>query len=100
MRIIAKNSLVFFWELHAEAKAPLERWYEIAKASKWTSIRDVLNTFGSAKGINGERVRFEVHGGNYRMIVAFDFRRQIAFIKFLGTHREYDSIDAVTVSMF
>lgn len=53
-----------------------------------------------AKVINGERVRFEIAGGNYRMIVAFDFRRQIAFVKFIGIHAEYDRIDAAQVSRF
>lgn len=54
----------------------------------------------TAKVLNRERVRFEVVGGNYRAVVAFDFRRQIAFVKFLGTHAEYDKIDALTVSQF
>jgi mRNA interferase HigB len=52
------------------------------------------------KVLNHERVRFEVAGGNYRLVAAFDFRRQIAFIKFVGTHAEYDRVDASTVSQF
>lgn len=50
--------------------------------------------------LNRERVRFEVAGGNYRLVAAFDFRRQIAFVKFIGTHAEYDRIDALKVSQF
>jgi mRNA interferase HigB len=50
--------------------------------------------------LNRERVRFEVAGGNYRLVVAFDFRRQVAFVKFVGTHAEYDRIDASTISQF
>jgi mRNA interferase HigB len=53
-----------------------------------------------AKVLNRERVRFEVAGGNYRLVAAFDFRRQIAFVKFIGTHAECDRIDALTVSQF
>ena len=53
-----------------------------------------------AKVLNRERVRFEVAGGNYRLVAAFDFRRQIAFVKFIGTHAEYDRIDALKVSQF
>ena len=49
---------------------------------------------------NGERVRFEVAGGNYRLVAAFDFRLQIAFVKFIGTHADYDRIDALKVSQF
>jgi mRNA interferase HigB len=54
----------------------------------------------NAKVLNRERARFEVAGGNFRMVVAFDFVRAIAFIKFIGTHAEYDRIDALTVSLF
>jgi mRNA interferase HigB len=50
--------------------------------------------------LNRDRVRFEVAGGDYRLIAAFDFRRQIAFVKFVGTHDEYDAIDALTVARF
>ena len=63
-------------------------------------MADVQAAFPKAKALNGERARFEVAGGNYRLIVAFNFRAGIAFIKFLGTHAEYDRIDALTVSIF
>ena len=53
-----------------------------------------------SKVLNRERARFEVAGGNYRLVVAFDFRRQVAFVKFIGTHAEYDRIDALTVSQY
>lgn len=61
---------------------------------------DVRFAAPNAKILNGERVRFEVAGGNFRMVVAFDFGRRIAFIKFVGTHAEYDRIDALTVAKF
>lgn len=61
---------------------------------------DVRAAAPNAKILNGERARFEVAGGNFRMIVAFDFGRGITFIKFIGTHVEYDRIDALTVSLF
>ena len=53
-----------------------------------------------SKVLNRDRARFEVAGGDYRLIAAFDFRRQIAFVKFIGTHAEYDAIDALTVARF
>ncbi|MEA3089861.1 MAG: mRNA interferase HigB [Caballeronia sp.] len=61
---------------------------------------DVRFAAPKAKILNGERARFEVAGGNFRMIVAFDFDRGIVFIKFIGTHAEYDRTDALTVSLF
>jgi mRNA interferase HigB len=100
MRVIARNVLVAFWTRHPETKVPLERWHRITRAASWTSSDDVQAAAPKAKVLNRERVRFEVAGGNYRLVVAFDFRRQIAFVKFIGTHAEYDRIDALTVSQF
>ena len=100
MRIIARNKLVEFWTRHPETQASLRHWHEVAAAAAWLSSLDVVADFAKAKSLNGERVRFEVAGGDYRMVVAFDWRRGTAFIKFLGTHAEYDRIDALTVSLF
>jgi mRNA interferase HigB len=100
MRIIAWSVLASFAEKHPETKAPLGRWRTLVKAAKWNSMQDVRSAVPKAKILNGERARFEVAGGNFRMIVAFDFVREIAFIKFIGTHAEYDKIDALKVSQF
>lgn len=100
MRIIARSTLVDFWSRHPEAKVPLERWYAIARAAQWMSMDDVRRVAPKAKVLNGERARFEVAGGSYRLIVSFDFKRQVAFVKFVGSHAEYDRIDALTVSQF
>lgn len=89
-----------FWEKHPATRASLLHWMHVTKASDWTNIVDVQSAFSKAKALNGERVRFEVAGGDYRLIVAFDFRRGIAFVKFIGTHAEYDRIDALTVNLF
>jgi mRNA interferase HigB len=100
MRIIARNVLVAFWTRHPDTKVALERWYRIAKAAHWASTDDIQSAAPKAKVLNRERVRFEVAGGNYRLVAAFDFRRQIAFVKFIGTHAEYDKIDALSVSQY
>src|ERR1043166_3579783 len=100
MRIIAWSVLASFAEKHPETKVPLGRWRTLVKAAKWNSMLDVRSAAPKAKILNGERARFEVAGGNFRMIVAFDFVREIAFIKFIGTHAEYDKIDALKVSQF
>jgi mRNA interferase HigB len=100
LRIIARTSLVAFWGSHSEARPALEQWHKIARTASWSSMNDVQAALRNAKVLNAERARFEVHGGDYRLIVALDFRRQIAFIKFIGTHKEYDQIDALTVAMF
>jgi len=100
MRIIARSVLVQFAETHADAKASLENWYRLAKAAHWTTTDDVQQAAPKAKVLNRDRIRFEVAGGNYRLIAAFDFRRQIVFVKFIGSHAEYDRVDALTVSQF
>jgi mRNA interferase HigB len=100
MRVIARSVLVAFWTTHPETKVPLERWHRLVKAVRWTTTDDLRMAAPKAKVLNRERVRFEVAGGNYRLVAAFDFRRQIAFVKFLGTHAEYDKIDALTVSQY
>ena len=100
MRVIARSTLVGFWSDHPETKVALERWFKRVRAAHWTSTDEVQRAAPKCKALNGERVRFEVVGGNYRLVVAFDFRRQAAFIKFIGTHAEYDRVDALTVSLF
>ena len=100
MRIIARQTLTRFAETHPETAASLSHWLSVAREAKWASPQEVQAAFSKAKALNGERVRFEVAGGDYRMVVAFDFGRQIAFIKFLGTHAEYDRINALSVSRF
>jgi mRNA interferase HigB len=100
MRVIARNTLVDFWSKHPEAKVALERWYKLAKAVHWASTDEIRRSAPKSKVLNRERVRFEIAGGNYRLVAAFDFRRQVAFVKFIGTHAEYDRIDALTISQF
>src|SRR6266853_6303130 len=100
MRVIARNVLVGFSRKHPEAKVSLKRWHTIVRAAQWTSTDEVQKAAPKAKVLNRERVRFEVAGGNYRLIAAFDFRRQVAFVKFVGTHAEYDRVDALTVSQY
>jgi mRNA interferase HigB len=100
MRIVARSTLAAFWERHPETRVPLGHWLNIAKAAQWSTMAEMQRTFPKAKALNAERARFEIHGGDYRLIAAFDFRRRAIFIKFLGTHTEYDRINALTVSLY
>ena len=100
MRVIARNTLVGFWSAHPETKVALERWLKRVRTAHWTSTDEIQKAAPKCKALNRERVRFEVLGGNYRLVVAFDFRRQAAFIKFIGTHAEYDRVNALTLSLF
>jgi mRNA interferase HigB len=100
MRLIARSVLLAYADKHPETAMALDRWHRLVRAADWTSMDDIRRSAPKAKVLNRDRVRFEVAGGNYRLIAAFDFRRQIAFVKFIGTHAEYDAIDALTVAMF
>jgi len=70
------------------------------KAADWKDMNDVKAAASTAKVLNGERVRFEVAGGKFRLIASINFNRGIVFVKFIGTHRDYDRVDALTVSLY
>ena len=100
MRIIARRTVLTFADRHPTARAALLRWANTVEAGRWETMVQIGSAFSGAVVLNGERARFEVAGGNFRLIAAFDLRRQIAFVKFIGTHTEYDRVDALTVSQF
>lgn len=72
----------------------------VTASTNWANTSEIQATFSKAKVLNGERVRFEIAGGDYRLIASYDFGRGIAYVKFIGTHAEYDRVDALTVSQF
>lgn len=100
MNIIARHTLEAFWSRHRETEGPLKAWFQIARRAEWQSMDDIVSTFSKASPINAERCVFDICGGNYRLIVAFKFRSSVAFIKFVGTHKDYDRINAATVDQY
>lgn len=100
MRLIARSVLLTYARTHPQTAVSLERWHRLVKAANWTSMDDVRRAAPKAKELNRDRARFEVAGGNCRLVASFDFRRQIVFVKFIGTHAEYDAVDALTVARF
>ncbi len=93
MRIIAKRTLREFWNLHKDSKQPLIVWYNEAKKSAWKNFNDVKSFSKSASVIGNDRVVFNIKGNDYRLVVKIDFLWQVIFIKFIGTHKQYDNID-------
>lgn len=97
MRIIAKRTLREFWKRHPKAKGPLEAWHQEAAQADWASPSEVKDTFRSASVLQGNRVTFNVAGNQYRLIVKINYPYRIAYIRFIGTHKDYDTIDATTI---
>lgn len=100
MRVIAKRNLVDFWTRHPETEQPLKSWVSALRAADWQNSAELKAVFSKASIVNKERVVFDICGGNYRLVVAISYSHQIAFVKFLGTHKEYGKIDATSVSLF
>ena len=96
-RIIAKRTLREFWEKHSDAEQYLKTWFETAKTSNWKSPNDIKNVYANASILIDNRVVFNIKGNSYRLIVKFNYERQWAFIRFIGTHAEYDKINAETI---
>jgi len=97
MRIIAKRTLRQFWEQHPGAQGPLEAWYSETAKARWESPQQIKNQFGSASILKGGRVVFNIGGNKFRLILSMDYGRQACYVKFIGTHRAYDAIDAETI---
>jgi len=103
MRIIARRTLVEFAEslrgskYHKSLKSALDAWFHEAQSAEWHSPADLKKSYANASLVGDERVVFNILGNTYRMVVAVDYRRQTVFIKWLGTHAQYDKIDVRTV---
>lgn len=97
MRIIALKILREFWEAHPNARQPLQAWYEDAKHALWQSPMDIKATYRNASIVANNRVVFNIKGNDYRLIVAVNYRFGIAYIRFIGTHSEYDRVDATQI---
>lgn len=97
MRVIARSCLVEFWAKHPAAKTPLQNWYAEVKAAEWKSPADVKKTYANSSVLQRGRVVFNIGGNKYRLVVSIAYKTQIVFIKFVGTHQQYDRIDAQNV---
>jgi mRNA interferase HigB len=100
MRLIARSTVLAYSAKHPAAATALKHWMAVVNLASWATMSDASNAFSKAKSVGRDRIRYDLVGGDYRLIVAFDFRRQIAFVKFIGTHAAYDRIDAETVEQF
>ncbi|MDT0645027.1 type II toxin-antitoxin system HigB family toxin [Zunongwangia sp. F363] len=94
MRIIAKRTLRDFWIKHADSEQQLKSWYRETEKTNWNNLNDLKKDYPSASILQENRIVFNIKGNSYRLIVKFNFEYQICYIRFVGTHAEYDKIDA------
>ncbi len=97
MRVISKQKLVQFWSRHPSTEQPLRAWFEVANAAQWKTPHDIKASFASASFVGNNRVVFNIKGNNYRLVVAVAYVLGAMYIKFVGTHKEYDAINVATV---
>lgn len=97
MRIISRRTLREFWEKHPDAERPLQAWYVNVKNADWKTPSDVKGAYRNASFVGNNRIVFNIKGNTYRLVVAMNYQYGIIYIRFIGTHQEYDRINAATV---
>ena len=94
MRVFAKKILREFWEKHNDTEQQLKTWYKEASKANWANPTDIKNEYAKASILKSGRVVFNICGNKYRLIIEINYERQWAFVRFIGTHTQYDKIDA------
>lgn len=97
MRIISRKRLREFWDQHADAEQPLRAWYHEAHAAAWGTPQDIKARYAGVSFLGDSRVVFNIGGNKYRLVVHVRYDLQCVYIRFVGTHAEYDRIDAETI---
>ncbi len=97
MRIISKRILREFWERHPDAAVHLQTWFHDVEHASWKSPADIKVVYHNASFLAHNRVVFNIKGNRYRIIVVVVYQHEVVFIRFVGTHAEYDKIDASTI---
>ncbi len=99
MRIVSHKKLREFYEAkgHEDARIALERWYDVAENAEWKNFSDIKAEFPATDYVGNQHYVFNIKGNNYRLVVVIKFTMGYVFIRFVGTHKEYDKIDCSTI---
>ncbi|WP_201523851.1 type II toxin-antitoxin system HigB family toxin [Aliarcobacter butzleri] len=99
MRIISKKTIKDFYEqtLYQDSKESLEAWHKEAIKADWQNPNDIKKQYKSASLVGNNRVVFNIHGNKYRLIVKINYFAKVVYIRFIGTHKQYDKIDATEI---
>ena len=97
MRVISISLLRDYWTWHPDAELPLKEWYIKTCRARWGSLADMRKDFNSVDYVGNQRDVFNIKGNRYRLVVAVKFTPSVVYIRFVGTHGEYDKIDVSTI---
>ncbi len=100
MRIVAKSTLKDFWEIYTDSKTGLLSWYEKMSNTDYKNPQEVISDFKGADYVGNERIVFNIAKNKFRLTVSFNYEFNACWIKFVGTHKDYDRIDAKTVENY
>ena len=100
MRVFNTNTLLAFGKDHAGSEQAFRELTRTLRQASWGSFQDVAKAYPLSRSVKGDRVVFNVKGNEYRVVAAMDYKRKAVFVKFVGTHAEYDRIDPVTVNRY
>jgi mRNA interferase HigB len=97
MRVIKLKTLRDYWEQHPEVQGPLEAWYEHVKRAHWKTPADVTGDYRTVSILSNNRAVFNLKTNEYRLVVHFHYKFETVYIRFIGTHAQYDRIDATRI---
>jgi len=97
MRIISRRILRDFWEKHPDARVPLQTWFHDVEHAIWNTPADIKTVYQNVSFVADNRVVFNIKGNQYRLVVVVVYRHGVVYIRFVGTHEEYDRIDVTTI---
>jgi mRNA interferase HigB len=97
MRVISVKTLRDYWQRRVESRSSLEAWYDFVRHADWDSPADVKRDFSSASILEDKRVVFNIKGNQFRLVVRINYHHKAVFIRFVGTHAEYNRIDATRI---
>lgn len=97
MRVIAKKILREFWTRHPDCEQQLKAWYQEADTAQWKGPADIKRDYPAASILENNRIVFNIKGNHYRLIVRINYHYQMVWIRFIGTHAQYDRVDATKI---
>ena len=97
MRVISKATLLNFWRKHPASKQAFQTWFEEASHAQWKTPQDIKLRYASASFVGANRVVFNIKGNDCRLVVTVAYRFAALYVKFVGTHAQYDAIAAATM---